>query len=79
MTGAVDFDACPSRRCYCGKCKVCGFPMHSAVHGPVLGQPPGSKPFGHEFMPMDYPDPPPDPKPGEHVDMGSTAPSAGGK
>lgn len=55
MTGAVDFDQCTRRYrrgCYCGRCAVCGFPMHSAVHGPVLGQPPGSKPFGHEFVPI---------------------------
>lgn len=53
-TGAVDLDACPTRGrrrlCRCGACLKCGFPKHTAVHGPVYGQPPGSKPWGHEFV-----------------------------
>lgn len=54
--GAVDLDACPSRtpklrRCRCEKCDVCGQPKHSAVHGPSFGDPPGSKPWGHEYVP----------------------------
>jgi len=59
--GAVDVDACPRaghRRgagipCRCGLCLVCGFPKHSAVHGPAWGEPPGSRPWGHEFRPAE--------------------------
>lgn len=58
MAGAVDLDECPgalrygSRRCDCGKCRVCGFSKHMAIHGPFDGQPPGSKPWGHQFEPQ---------------------------
>ena len=53
--GAVDFRACPGNResrrgCSCGLCAKCGSPKHSAIHGPAYGQPPGSKPYGHEFV-----------------------------
>lgn len=55
--GAVDLDACPTRdgyrRCHCGICVVCGESMHTAIHGPCDGQPPGSKPYGHRFRPRD--------------------------
>ena len=62
---AVNLDECPylNRKltyrktkvmnrgtCRCGACKICGFPKHSAVHGPVYGQPPGTKPWDHEFV-----------------------------
>lgn len=56
--GAVDWDACPTRRydgwnrCSCGECEMCGNQKHTAIHGPLLGQPPGSKPYGHEFKPI---------------------------
>lgn len=52
-TGAVDLSACPSRwgSCRCAKCAVCGFRKHKAIHGPFHGQPAGSKPYGHEFIP----------------------------
>ncbi len=52
--GAVDLDACTTRRktiCHCQKCAVCGWGKHMAIHGPLYGQPPGSKPWGHEFKP----------------------------
>jgi hypothetical protein len=57
VTGAVDLDKCPDRMrarsrmlvCKCGKCSVCGFPKHTAIHGPVNGKGEGSKPYGHEF------------------------------
>lgn len=55
MSGAVDLDACETRRgqnCHCGTCAVCGYAMHMSIHGPLFGQPPGSKPFGHEFVPI---------------------------
>ena len=49
--GAVDLSECPRKRnrCECGRCVVCGFQKHMAVHGPVFGAGPGSKPWGHEF------------------------------
>ena len=60
MTGAVDLDNCPTQwrerrwqgvHCACGLCAKCGYPKHSAIHGPLYRQPPGSKPYGHEFVP----------------------------
>ena len=49
--GAVDLELCPALgRCRCEKCRICGYHKHTAVHGPVYGEPPGSKPFGHEFV-----------------------------
>jgi hypothetical protein len=54
--GAVDFSECPSpRRCPCGHCDLCGYPKHSGIHGPVYGEPPGSKPWGHAFVPKEQP------------------------
>lgn len=51
-TGAVDLGECPKRgKCKCGTCSVCGFQKHTAIHGPSLGQPPGSKPYDHEYHP----------------------------
>jgi hypothetical protein len=54
--GAVDLDACRNRsawgNCRCAPvCAVCGYPKHTGIHGPVFGQPPGSKPYGHVFAP----------------------------
>lgn len=53
MRGAIDFDECPTRgiRCMCGICATCGFHKHMAVHGPIFGEPPGSEPYDHEFLP----------------------------
>ena len=52
--GAVDLEACPSRsmnhKCWCGKCALCGFSMHMAIHGPSYGAAPGTKPWGHEYV-----------------------------
>lgn len=62
MTGAVDFSECPGRmfgsnRCKCKPaCRVCGWRKHMAIHGPLYGQPPGSKPYGHQFEPLIGPD-----------------------
>ncbi len=53
-TGAVDDAECPQRgglRCRCGKCARCGHPKHTAIHGPLYGQPPGSKPYGCRYEP----------------------------
>ena len=53
--GAIDVFACPYRarghkNCLClPKCAACGFGPHSAVHGPVYGERPGSKPYDHEY------------------------------
>jgi hypothetical protein len=50
--GAVDLSECPTRHCVCKpRCEVCGFGKHSAVHGPFYGQPPGSKPYDHRYIP----------------------------
>ena len=62
MNGAIDLDACTTRRrygrqgtsglCRCEpKCSVCGYGPHVAVHGPLYGQLPGSRPAGHEYQP----------------------------
>ena len=57
--GAVCRDDCEhpdysygSFRCLCGKCTVCGNSKHTAIHGPIVGQPAGSQPWGHEFVPL---------------------------
>lgn len=57
--GAVDINSCPNRYsrwgvvyCGCLPCKVCGFTKHWAIHGPLAGEPPGSKPWGHEYEPV---------------------------
>ena len=61
MAGAVTYEECPTgggerRRpwvnhhyCGCGLCVKCGFPKHTAIHGPRFGAGPGSEPWGHEF------------------------------
>lgn len=53
---AVRFEDCPYRdaynRCRCGKCKVCGFPKHTSVHGGIIGDTTG-KPWGHAFVPIE--------------------------
>jgi hypothetical protein len=48
--GAVDFSECPTRVCHCERCAVCGEVKHCSLHGPVFGNPPGSKPWGHRFV-----------------------------
>lgn len=55
MSGAVDLSECPNKvgRCKCGKCAVCGYQKHNALHGPFLGEPPESKPYDHEFVPVE--------------------------
>lgn len=56
MTGAVTYEQCPNgggNKCRCGNCKVCGFPKHTAIHGPKHGQKAGSEPHGHEYQPHD--------------------------
>lgn len=54
-TGAIDWDACPTRTpklklCRCAVCEICGARKHTGIHGPSLGELPGSKPWGHEFQ-----------------------------
>ena len=49
--GAVDLSSCDMKRCNHGLCERCGYPMHSAIHGPISDAPAGSKPFGHRFAP----------------------------
>ena len=48
--GAVDMSRCSMKACRHGVCDRCGYPMHSAIHGPVNGGEPGSRPFGHRFV-----------------------------
>lgn len=55
--GAVDFNECPEigskmrwGSCRCGPCAVCGHQKHTAVHGPMFGEPAGSKPWDHEYV-----------------------------
>ena len=51
--GAIDISYCPTKRetpCRCGPCEACGFGPHMAIHGPVFGQPPGSRPWGHMYQ-----------------------------
>lgn len=58
-TGAVDIVACPTRtwgQCRClPMCDKCPNRKHTAVHGPLLGEPAGSKPYGHEYRPRKPP------------------------
>ncbi len=51
QSGAVLVDECPTypHKCKCGKCRLCGYDKHSAIHGAVNDGHAGSKPFGHEF------------------------------
>lgn len=51
VSGAVDLSECPYKHaCACRpRCRKCGYGKHAAVHGPVFGQPPGSKPYDHEY------------------------------
>jgi hypothetical protein len=56
--GAVDESECRHvgprwPYCLCGRCEVCGEHKHMAVHLPLFGQPPGSRPWGHRFVPRD--------------------------
>lgn len=61
MSGAIDYKECPNYRpanlrtnkCKCEVCSVCGFHKHDAIHGPLYGAPPGSKPWGHEHLPAE--------------------------
>jgi hypothetical protein len=54
--GATDISECPYRDrrggCKCGTCAVCGFGPHVSLHLPSYGQPPGSKPWAHKFIPL---------------------------
>lgn len=54
-TGAVCLESCPTWRarggCRCGICAKCGNQKHTAIHGPVMGEKAGSKPWGHEYVP----------------------------
>lgn len=53
--GAVDYAECPQggHGCRCGRCSVCGHPKHMAVHGPCWGEEPGSRPYDHEYVPVE--------------------------
>ncbi len=54
--GAIDVKRCPlwgrHGGCKCGLCEVCGNQKHTAIHGPLMGEPEGSKPWGHAFQPV---------------------------
>ena len=50
--GAVALEC--DRPCRCEPlCAICGQRKHMAVHGPLFGQPPGSKPWGHKYQSRD--------------------------
>lgn len=53
--GAIDYEACPTRdryrRCNCAKCAKCGYAKHMGIHGPLYGKAPGTKAYGHNFIP----------------------------
>jgi hypothetical protein len=53
MAGDMNLDAWKEawhkRRRVRDKCRLCGFPEHMAIHMPVYGAPPHSKPWGHCF------------------------------
>ena len=54
-TGAIDIRECPTwPNCRCGACSLCGHQKHKAIHGPVHGEPPGSKPWGHEYIQKEH-------------------------
>jgi hypothetical protein len=58
----VVFEQCPQRlertlsgrirRCRCGRCRVCGFQKHSAIHGGKAGHEGEPMVYGHEFEPI---------------------------
>lgn len=48
VDGALDATDCPSFRCKCGKCAICGYQKHMAIHCGVIGNP--QKPYGHVFI-----------------------------
>lgn len=57
--GAIDVFGCTTRTwgrsggdCRCTpRCAVCGYGRHMGAHGPLIGQPIGSRPAGHQFVP----------------------------
>lgn len=58
--GAVDLYECPritrsgrrTQNCFCEPaCAVCRYGKHCALHGPEYGEPPGSRPWHHEYVP----------------------------
>lgn len=58
--GAVDRSECTSngtgRTCTCNpRCAVCGFGKHTALHLPLYGCQPGSKPWAHKYIPQSEP------------------------
>lgn len=60
MSGAIDVYACQTRtpkfhNCRCELCVICGYRKHTGIHGAIYGEPEGSKPWGHEFRPLDPP------------------------
>ena len=57
-SGAIDVQECPTRSdrpyrgCSCTPtCAICGDGPHWASHGPYYGQPIGTTPFGHAYVP----------------------------
>jgi hypothetical protein len=56
MSRAVDLTECPNypRACRCKPfCEVCGNRKHVSLHGPIYGEPAGTKPYDHEYTPRD--------------------------
>ena len=52
---AIDIYECardgPWGGCTHGRCGICGFPKHYAIHGPIFGAAPGTEAYGHQFVP----------------------------
>ena len=50
--GAILASECPGKKnCTCGRCAVCGYPKHKAIHGPIYPGDSSGKPWGHKFVP----------------------------
>ena len=45
----TSFFRCTCRSCRCGRCAICGFQKHMAIHGPK--EEGSSEPWDHEFVP----------------------------
>lgn len=48
-------------------CALCGWPRHAGIHSPIVEGPRKGQPWGHTYIDreLNYPKPPPDPKPGD--------------
>ena len=54
----VDVSECPRhvdvyKRCRCGKCALCDWPKHTAIHAGILGDTTRELVYGHTFQPQE--------------------------